>query len=210
MKFLTESDCKLTISGGAFAYLSVQQGAINDLASDRTAWEAAYHARLFETYQSIAPFLPVRCPQLLDIGSGLGGIDVLVSRHYRGKVTACLMDGTDDSPICTSHAGTFNSERVTRAFMADNGVGIRYYAPGSELEDNFALVMSFASWCFHYPPAKYLDLVRNSLTKKGALILDVRRAREDWKEKLASAFSEKARAFEGRKFDRMVYASLGS
>jgi len=196
------------ISDEAFQYLAIQQGGINDLAGNREEWARAYHAAIVATYQNIAPHLPRNVGRALDIGSGLGGIDVLISRHYRGKTEICPIDGVDDQPVVNSHSMTFNSERVTRDFLKANRVRqVSYYASNALPTPMPArLVVSFASWCFHYPPGTYLSFVKRCLVPGGTLIVDVRREKPKWRAILDEAFSEGVPIHNGKKFVRMVYA----
>jgi len=206
---LQPEDCRLSVTDEDFAYLSLQQGAVADLAYDRSTWEKAYAERLYETYQSMVPYLPRRCSRILDIGSGLGGIDVLLNRHYGGKVEIVPVDGKEDRPVMERHALTFNSEKVTRQFLANNGVArISYYAPTAlPSPTHFSLVVSIASWCFHYPPGVYLSFVRGCMQNRSRLIVDVR-DREDWLSLMAQSFEEIACANVARKSRRMVYGAL--
>src|SRR5262245_26824585 len=205
---IERSSVAFNITPQAFRYLAIQHGSINDLADNRTEWDKAYHESIFRTYENIAPYLPERVARIMDIGSGLGGIDVLLNRHYCGHVEVVLIDGASDEPICTSHASTFNSERVTREFLKANGVRkVSYYAPAAlPTPSPFNLIVSFASWCFHYPPGHYLSFIRQCLRPGGILIVDLRRERPKWKTALASEFKEVDCAHRGKKFERMIYA----
>lgn len=205
---LDASELGISITDEEFAYLSLQHGAISDLSIDRHAWEVAYQASLAGTYQNIAPHLPARCGRILDIGSGLGGIDVLLSRHYGGHVEIVPIDGAADAPVMNRHAETFNSEEVTRRFLARNGVDrVSYFSPNAlPPPTKFKLIISIASWCFHYPPATYLNFVKACLHQHGRLIVDVR-DRAEWRRQLGASFSEEACILTGRKSHRMVYAA---
>ena len=69
----------MIVEDSHFAYLKLQKGALHGLADDRAAWLAAYQQSLVEDLASMAPYLPETCRNVLDVGSGLGGIDVLLS-----------------------------------------------------------------------------------------------------------------------------------
>jgi SAM-dependent methyltransferase len=205
---LHPEECRLQISDEAFSYLSVQAGAISDLAGSRGRWEAAYEAQLYETYKSIVPFLPKHVGRVLDIGSGLGGIDVLLNRHYGGGVEVSAIDGIDEPPVSIEHDRPFSSERVTRKFLNGNKVdAIAYFAPTMlPAPRKYPLIISFAAWCFHIPPGVYLGFVVQCLRLGGILIADVRK-RDDYFEQLSESLTVIGCAVEGTKFKRMVYAA---
>lgn len=174
---------EIVVSDAAFEYLKIQKGSLDRFASNRKLWEKAYRSDLQATFDEIRPFLPPLCWGLLDIGSGLGGIDILLSRHYEtiGKPPFVnLLDGEADPPKMNLHRETFNDMRVARDFLGANGIrGDRfgYFTPQAlELPKPYDLVVSFGSWCFHYPPDTYLPLLMagGGLHSDSVVIADVR------------------------------------
>jgi SAM-dependent methyltransferase len=167
------------ISQEAYPYLVTQRGALDDMKGDPVTWCRKYAEVLRAEFQSIEPYLPRHCDSVLDVGSGLGGIDALINDHYGGEVSVCLLDGVDDPPVCTLHAKTFNHMGVARQFLKDNGVRKMTYIDANDAHRftlrTFDLVISFKSWCFHTPPAAHLDLVRQACHQGTRLIVDVRR-----------------------------------
>jgi len=65
-----------------FAYLVNQHGRVAHERNDFARWKQAYESSLLAQYLSVQSFLPSQCGSVLDIGSGLGGIDIHLSRHY--------------------------------------------------------------------------------------------------------------------------------
>lgn len=192
-----------------FNYLKLQKGSLNDLKDNRALWHAAYEKSLARDFETLRPWLPEACGAVLDIGSGLGGIDVLLYRHY-DWLEICLLDGECDPPVMNLHRETFNDMLVAADFLAKNGVdpdsALSCLRPGATRAGNrFDLVISLGSWCFHYPPATYLELVRECLKPGGVLIVDVRARRNDWHAELAREFEFKATAYMASKFNRNVY-----
>jgi SAM-dependent methyltransferase len=200
----------MIVDDSHFAYLRLQRGAIEHLSGDRRAWLAAYERSLHDDFENMRPFLPERCSAVLDVGSGLGGIDVLLDRHY-GGLQVCLFDGRADKPVLAQHSCTFNHMGVAMDFQRRNGVQLAVsWDPAmcsglQALRPAVDLVVSLASWCFHYPPQVYLDLVRALVRPAGTLILDVRAGRHDWRARLGDVFEQIDCAHRGRKFDRMVF-----
>lgn len=200
-------DFQFKISDEAFQYLAIQKGEINTLVGERWAWERAYHDVIFTVYESMEPYLPERCSRVIDIGSGLGGIDCVLNKHFGGFVEVCPVDGEDDQPVVHRHAQTFNSEKVTRAFLNANGVSrVSYFSPKAlPLSANARVIISVGSWCFHYPPGVYIEFVRRSLAPGGTLIVDCRRGKP-YREMMREVFTEIAVAHQGQKYERVVFA----
>lgn len=181
-------DLSLRVDPEHFDYLRIQKGSLDDISHDRPRWHRAYEADIRETYRQIEPWLPDQCERLLDVGSGLGGIDVLVARHYaeRGQAPAIrLLDGEDDPPVMHLHRHTFNNMRIARNFFWKNGVNptqFGSYAPEVEhFEAPFDFITSFGSWCFHMPPSVYLPAICSSgLKPSTVLVIDVRKHRLEW------------------------------
>lgn len=188
-------------------YLAVQRGDISHLLHDSAAWRAAYDQAIEDTYQSIRPFLPDRCEAFLDIGAGMGGIDVAVAKHYGYQPTACLLDG-DAAPVVRRQDVPFSDGLTALDFLRSNDVvRARTYAPHSlpKADVAFDLIMSFASWCFHYWPQEYLEMVLRSSRKGTVVIIDVRIARPAWLEVLVKHFGKYRVAHESKKYQRLVF-----
>lgn len=189
-----EINTAVTVGDDHFEYLRIQKGSLDKFAHDRERWHAMYEADLARTFEEIRPFLPPVCWGFIDIGAGLGGIDVLIRRHYEaadggvfGAEHGCpyvhLLDGIDDPPVMNLHRQTFSNRAVARDFQLKNGLPaerFRYFGPGEPLQSKpFDLVVSFGSWCFHYPPAVYLpELMRGGGVQKDCVVIvDLRRGR---------------------------------
>lgn len=181
----------MKISDEAFKYLYVQHGKVSDsLKGGRIAWEKAYADSLASTMNQITPFLPISAKNVLDVGSGLGGIDMRIRKQVHAK-EVFLLDGADYPAEVERHAIPFNSHTVTQQFWADNGT----YTPSCiESMEQFPekakinLLVSFASWCFHFPPDAYLyDIIRH-LHRNAVVILELRADRDDWYNELCDAF----------------------
>lgn len=213
---------KITVSPEAFAYLEHQRGKLWDLRQDFPAWLKAYKGQLDAAFKAMRDHLPAEAPDhILDIGGGMGGIDILLSRHYQAHPTICILDGADDEPGMVRHSETFSSARVASEFLIDNGVPevrIQHIAPadpgeavakaraeGKPLTPYFDLVISFSSWCFHYPPATYLEWLSGKLRPGATLIVEVRRGK-GWEHELARhGFRLVAEVFLGGKSDLFIF-----
>jgi len=205
----------MLVSDEAFEYLRIQKGSLDRFASQRKLWEKAYRSDLETTYNEIRPFLPAACWGLLDIGSGLGGIDVLLSRHYaqvQGRPPFVnLLDGEADAPVMRVHRETFNDMRVARNFLTANGIKpehFDYYTPTAfNLPKPYDLVVSFGSWCFHYPPDVYLPLLLSGggLHADSVLIVDVRNEALEYAQQLSERMRIAGVIRQARKYTRLAY-----
>lgn len=204
----------IKVSDAAFAYLVLQKGKLDPLRGERALWLAEYQAGLQRNYDAIKSYLPRKpngdnCP-VVDIGSGLGGIDILLHRHYAGRVVPTLVDGVEDAPRMVLHRQTYNDMQVAAAFHADNGVeAIAYVDPRMKplppLAQPAFLVVSFGSWCFHYAPELYLDWALANAIKGATFIIDVRKDKPEYRDKLATRLDLKAIVHGAVKFDRCVF-----
>jgi SAM-dependent methyltransferase len=194
----------MIVDSDHFAFLRLQRGAIADLAGDFPAWLVAYERSLRDDFASLEPFLPKACRSVLDVGSGLGGIDVLLNRHYGGGVQVNLLDGWDDEPAVTAHDRTFNDMLVAGDFLRRNGVE-KVVRVAEGWQRRVELVVSLQAFGFHFPPALYLPLVRGCVHPGTVLIFDVRVGRDDWLGELRGAFTEVSCALARPKFNRMVF-----
>jgi SAM-dependent methyltransferase len=138
--------------------------------------------------QRITPVLPEKVDVVLDIGCGLGGIDVMLYRHYQGNVDLCLIDKTEVTGKITYRGGRefYNSMSVTHQFMVSNGVDPSRIIMQEATEDNrilfdrkFDIIISLISWGFHYPLDTYLLEVEQKLASPGILIIDTNASNAD-------------------------------
>lgn len=142
--------------------------------------EIAHYLDLVAAFESFRPYLPSRDGPLriLDIGAGLGGIDVMLRRHYgiRAELTLADRNARTAGPQggFQRKAGEFAAycdfDR-TREFLKANDVEERIEFVDLEREplpaERFDLVVSLLSWGFHYPVDTYAP-------DSSLLVLDVR------------------------------------
>jgi hypothetical protein len=169
----------LVIPESAFPYLVAQRGALDDMRGDRALWCRRYLEILDSEMRLIEPYLPTTCDSILDVGGGMGGIDILLSRHF-GGCHVTILDGLSDPPMMQKHAETFSNMGAAADFLKVNGVAsfdfLDANTPKKSPSRAYDLVVSFKSWCFHIEPPRYLDFVVGSIIPgQTKLIIDVRR-----------------------------------
>jgi hypothetical protein len=143
-------------------------------------WQEEYTARIVDEFAALKPYLPRKIDSLLDIGCGLGGIDVLIARKARTK-TIHLVDGyimNDANKNHGYHKKTKPWTDVDSAgkFVKDNyslaDVRLHYYDKKVKVV-GVDLILSMWSWGFHYPVAEYMPVALAN--PKARIVLDIRK-----------------------------------
>lgn len=168
-------------------------------------------ARYERNFATMLPWFPEKVENFLDIGSGTGGIALLVSKHFP-DATVHLIDSETAQPSWTSYRADGEPWADVNAAkgLIEKGSGavVHGYSPGS-VKDLPAceLIYSICSWGHHYSIDTYIDLVKRTLKPKGVLIVDLRKGRvgETGFEVLKRKFDFVAKAGEGKKYDRTVW-----
>jgi SAM-dependent methyltransferase len=146
-------------------------------------------------YEQIKNWLPNKCSVILDIGCGVGGIDVLLHRHYHHNPMTefYLLDKTSVNKNVYYHyekrGAFYNSLDVAKDLLRQNAISksqIHLLDVKSDysikIPTRVDLVISLISWGFHYPVSTYVDQVYNVMNKGGHLIMDIRKSTEGEKE----------------------------
>lgn len=126
-----------------------------------------YNNDMWSEYISIKDHLPEYAESILDIGCGIGGIDIYLYKHYKNSANIYLIDKSaiDDNLHYgfKDHGSFYNSLMLTRSFLSKNNVPeerifVQEANAGNTIEFNqkFDLIISLISWGFHYPVTTYL------------------------------------------------------
>lgn len=140
--------------------------------NEQTQNEAAFVQSLVQDYDELLPHFPPKVDRILDIGCGLAGIDVLLKRLYP-DAQLYLLDGDGDETRrgWNETLGAFSSRAAAEELLAANGVKAdRWYDVNTKEHLEADLVISLASWGFHYPIRTY--------TVSGFCIADLRKVME--------------------------------
>lgn len=155
------------IPQAAFKYIKQQRtNIINPLR---------YTEQMEADFERIKPFLPEKVDAIVDIGCGVGGIDVLLAKHYK-KAKLFLMDGDGDNPTYGfGDCDFYNSSEVTSEVMKSNGVRDFEMIPIGDIPE-CDLIISLYSWGYHYPVDTY---IKDAVIKcKDRVILDIFKGRD--------------------------------
>jgi len=152
----------------------------------RTGYANADTARCYEKdiqidYDSMKAYLPDTCSRIMDIGSGMAGIDLLLYNHYKGVPELHLLDysKTDDAVYYgyRQRGSVYNSLELSAQFLKMNGVDKAkigtHNAENGFYNKPYDIIISLISCGFHYPVSTYLKNIITSNPK--IVILDIRK-----------------------------------
>jgi SAM-dependent methyltransferase len=124
---------------------------------------------------------------ILDIGCGLGTIDVFISNYYP-MYRIFVQDKTQEIDTGKKYNG-FNTEyhyynnlELLANFLTLNGLSDYLVIDGEKLfniNEKFDVIMSLLSCGWHYSLTTYLDFIKTHLSENGKLIIDVRNDTEE-------------------------------
>ena len=173
-----------------------------------------YYQHIEKDYRDIKDFLPGESQSILDIGSGMAGIDVFLYKHYaESNPEIYLLDkqgkSNDIYYDLRSDAAYYNSFRLANQLLKLNGVPkkkvhtINITEKKFPHENNFDLVISLLAWGFHFPVSVYLEDAYSALSQNGKLIIDVRKE-SSGKQELNKKFNNVQVAADYEKYLRLV------
>lgn len=176
-----------------------------------------YLNQMNREFEQLKPYLPETTRSILDIGCGIGGINLFLSRYYEDdQPIFYLHDKTEVSDSVyyqfKSDAAFYNSLDVASDFLLKNGVNEKnLYTLDADKFDVSALVevdlcISLLSWAFHYPLDSYIDEVIECLAEDGSLILDFRRGTGEFGEAI-DRFEEHEIIDQTEKYRRTILRS---
>lgn len=161
-------------------YLSAQRNlSVEDMAAVMTSFERYYN--------SIKNILPNRCNSILDIGCGLGIIDLCVFEHYNldTDLTFYLFDKSEYAENLffgfEDDASFYNDLQLAKEILSNYGIPSRNLITIEAKKENLAdlskidLVISSIAWGFHFPVGKYVEEVHQLMHEDSILIMDLRK-----------------------------------
>lgn len=162
------------------------QKVVNTEAKILTNCKKSINNEIFFEFNFLIPYLPKRVNSVLDIGCGVAIFDVLLYKYYGDQINIYLLDKSqvDDKkhPGYRSDDRFYSSMSEAVKLLTSNGVSpdnIKTQEVNKKYSIDFNakidLIISMASWGFHYPIETYLDKVYQMLNNDGTLIIDVRK-----------------------------------
>lgn len=149
---------------------------------------SALTTMMLKDYDMIKNYLSTNVKNILDIGCGLGLIDIALYHHYNKNTRLHLLDKTNSISKDTSVRGFnkeyifYNSMDATKDTLLSNGVNsndiFTYEADPKNISllknNKYDLILSLLSCGWHYSIETYIDLIKSTLSEDGLLILDIR------------------------------------
>lgn len=189
--------------------LVVPEQCIDLLREQRTHYTDVakqYGEELARTFESFRDYLPPAADSILDIGSGMAGIDVFLGRHYPGA-TLHLLDkqGVSDRinagfNVCSDEFAHYNDFGSALGLLEANGIGNDIICHDMHRQqfptEQFDVVVSLLSWGFHYPISTYAPRSR------GVMVVDVRKGTDG--EDALREYGRVTIVHEARKYRRVV------
>jgi hypothetical protein len=143
---------------------------------------ACYMQDVEQDYKDIREFLN-HTTNLVDLGSGMGGIDFMIKRLHP-NIHITLLDG--EQVEAGEHYGYkedlkfYSNNAVAKQFFDDNELAVDFYLAQDDLVLPCDTLISLNSWGFHYPINRYINFVKNNRPK--IIILDIRSSRQNLNE----------------------------
>lgn len=145
-----------------------------------------WHSWCWKQREELGVFDLPEGSRILDIGSGVGVVDLLLYSYIK-DCKLHLLDkeehnhigdelSSNDVSFTIDHPFYHSWKPVKDAIQTSNFDKNRFafLEPGDTFPEDLDLILSSFSWCFHYPKEVYWEKVVGSLKKGGKLYLDVR------------------------------------
>jgi hypothetical protein len=186
----------------------VHERCIKLLREQRThlAWIGNYGRDIGHAFGTFRRLLPETAARILDIGSGMAGIDVHLAHCYpdaeihlldKQGVSKVINCGFNPSADQFAHYNDFDA---AIELLRENGVRNRIVCHDMNRDPfpsgPFDVVVSLLSWGFHYPISAYQP------NCTGLMVVDVRN--DTGGEEALQAFGRAQQVHAGRKFRRIA------
>lgn len=130
----------------------------------------------------IKKYLPNKAKNIMDIGCGLGIINIFLNIRYKKKTNFFLLDkNKTDYKIkygFNSNYESYNSLSETKRILLENKISEKFINlfdvdKKIKISHTIDLVISLKSMGYHYPFEKYLRLFNDCCTKDTVFIFDI-------------------------------------
>ena len=132
-------------------------------------------------FKQILNFLPSNISNVLDIGSGLGIINIFLNNYYKDIDFTLIDKNFIEKKVSYGfdEKGQFyNDFEVTLDFLKTNGLSeeklnLINVDDINKINKNFDFVISLLSLGYHYPLNQYIEFLKKNTHKKSTFIFDV-------------------------------------
>ncbi|MDA9694895.1 hypothetical protein N9U24_00385 [Candidatus Pelagibacter sp.] len=136
----------------------------------------------YKEFETFKKYLPNSVENIMDIGCGLGIINIYLNEFFEKKPVFFLLDKNKvDRKITygfSSNYESYNDLNETKNILLENNIDTSSMYL-FDVEKQFVitkkmdLVISLKSMGYHYPINKYIELLRNCCTKDTVFIFDI-------------------------------------
>ncbi len=149
--------------------------------------DSKIHEKVFNQIQDefdvIKQYLPRSASTIMDIGCGIGLIDIFLNNYYEKIKNFYLLDKNHiDRKIVygfSENYESYNKFDITKNFLINNGINenklklINVDRQFEIKENSIDLCLSLVSMGYHYPIKQYIDLLKNISKEKTVFIFDI-------------------------------------
>lgn len=129
-------------------------------------------------------------PVIVDIGSGIGIMDIIAYKHLGNKGRFYLLDKSERTHSASHNMqfyhsvdhGFYNNRLVTMDMIESSGCELSAFSmiePADEWPQEIDLITSWVSYCWHYPLETYWEKVKKHLKVGGKFAIEVLRSADD-------------------------------
>lgn len=146
--------------------------------------KVGYCKRVADTFAQIQPFLPAAASTVLDVGCGMGGLGLVLAKHYGEDTQLLLLDGQEYMPPGEHRPKSYRAfDPKCRPWNDAGPVAVKFHAlevtAASVVANPRAtyptdVIVSTRSWGHHYPATVYSELALRSLRPGGVICLEIR------------------------------------
>tara|TARA_B100000242_G_C42950436_1_gene440708 strand:+ start:157 stop:861 length:705 start_codon:yes stop_codon:yes gene_type:complete len=133
-------------------------------------------------FNSIKNYLPKNSKNILDIGCGLGVINIYLNDYYSKKPYFTLIDKNYvDKKVAygfNNNSESYNKLEITKDFLILNGFKTKQLKlinadENFVINNKYELIISLFSMGYHYPIENYIDIIKKNSTKSTKVIFDL-------------------------------------
>ncbi len=133
-------------------------------------------------FNELINFLPSKIYNVVDIGSGLGIINIFLEKHFTNKINFTLIDKNRIEKKVTygfcNEGEFYNNFSLTADFLKNHGINMNQIKLIDSddiniINNKFDLVISLLSMGYHYPINQYLSFLKKNTHKNTIFIFDV-------------------------------------
>ena len=135
-----------------------------------------------EELETFEKYLPSNVENIMDIGCGLGVLNIFINQKYQNNPNFYLLDkNTVDNKIkygFSKDYESYNDLNETKNILLKNGLSkeqiyIKNVDQEIMIDNKINLVISLKSMGYHYPIENYINLIKKTCSTQTAFIFDV-------------------------------------